>query len=125
MGAINSALKQLTVAVNAGYKHGSVFTVRAPAKDGNPDPQYSGEELTEDKVSEWVTICEIAVKVLREVESTGLLKGKTLEVDRASVGVSTKTMALGMVSTVYMLPMRKTHGSTAVLWSSCQRTEPC
>lgn len=98
MGAINAALKQLTVAVNAGYKHGSVFTVRALPKDGQADPQNAGEEMTEEKVSEWVTTCEFAVKVLREVEGTGLLKGKAIEVDRASIGVSTKTMALGMVS---------------------------
>jgi len=125
MSAINSALKQLTVAVNAGYKHGSVFTVRGPSKDGETDPQNPGEEMTEEKVTEWVTICEIAIKVLREVEGTGLLKGKTLEVDRASAGISTKTMALGMVSCLTVSLVSVAYNSIVAPWDSSRGSGPC
>lgn len=94
MTAINRTMRYLSVAANAGYKHGSVFTVKAP--DGVLD--IGGQELDEDKVEEWIDICEIAVRTLREADAQGILGNSSSQVDKAAVGFAGRVCQLGYVS---------------------------
>jgi len=93
MITLNRTFKYLSAACLAGYKYGSVFTVKAPENT----PDIGGRDLDEDKVEEWFEICEIAVRTLREADKTGALGQAGIQVDKAAMGLAQKFCAVGYV----------------------------
>ena len=84
MSAIKASLATFTSAVKAGYSYGS-------SRPGL-------EEWTTEKIDKDMSICDTALRILRQMDREELLGGKGVEVEKASQAVSAKSMTMGMVS---------------------------
>ena len=80
--AVNDSLKIMTLAIHAGYRHGSAKRI---------------EEWTEEKVMCTVKTCEAALKSLRKQEVVGELGDRGVEVERAGQCLVVRCLALAMV----------------------------
>ncbi|ADV20626.1 Hypothetical protein CGB_B9070W [Cryptococcus gattii WM276] len=70
---------------NSGYRYGS-FNV-----------SNEGSEWTDEKVVRLVDTCQVAFRVLRELDEQGMIGDKGAEVERTCQGVVTKCLNMGMV----------------------------
>ena len=82
MQAINDSLKSLTLAKQAGYRHGAA---------------KRSEDWTEDRVMCSVKTCEAAFRSLRKQEMIGELGNRGIEVERAGQCLVGKCLGLAMV----------------------------
>ena len=84
MAAINAGMKELSAAIQAGYYYGE---------------EKQGEDTwTVEKMETSVQNCQMALKVLSEMDEGGALGPKGIEVVKAAQGLAIKCLTLGMVS---------------------------
>ncbi|RSH95601.1 hypothetical protein EHS25_000693 [Saitozyma podzolica] len=109
MAALNESLKSLTEAYQAGYRHGQgqgqptkSSLAKTPTTSGSTsgrtaDPSHPGHDQWDAKrVQSVMSMCETALRVLRDMNDKGALGGKGVEVERAAQGFVAKCLHLGM-----------------------------
>jgi len=94
MSQLNQLSKYLGIAASAGYQYGSAFTVKAP----DDAPEIGGQDLTEDKVEDWLEISEIAIRTLREADAQGAMGVGSIQVDKAATVIAGRMSLFGHVS---------------------------
>lgn len=86
MAAIKTCLASFTLAIKAGYQYGS--------------DKLEMEEWTVKRIDKEMAVCDMALRVLREMDREGLLGTKGVEVEKAGQAVTAKSMTMGMVSRI-------------------------
>lgn len=89
MQATNASIKALGESENSGYHYGSL------------NVSNEGSEWTDEKVVRLVDTCQVAFRVLRELDEQGMIGDKGAEVERTCQGVVSKCLNMGMVSQIY------------------------
>lgn len=89
MQATNASIKALGESENSGYRYGSL------------NVSNEGSEWTDEKVVRLVDTCQVAFRVLRELDEQGVIADKGAEVERTCQGVVSKCLNMGMVSQIY------------------------
>ncbi|GFZ46379.1 hypothetical protein JCM24511_04626 [Saitozyma sp. JCM 24511] len=109
MSALNESLKSLSEAYQAGYRHGQgqgqqpkssstkTLTASGSTSGRTADPSHPGHDQWDAKrVQSVMSMCETALRVLRDMNDKGQLGGKGVEVERAAQGFVAKCLHLGM-----------------------------
>lgn len=104
MSAINLSIKFISTAIQAGYRSSQTSSSTLAHGQGQEDKgkgkETESEEWTDERVDVLLQTCEIALRILREMDQ-GQLGAKGIEVEKAGLGVIGKCLAMGMVCQLY------------------------
>ncbi|WVQ78257.1 hypothetical protein IAT38_000341 [Cryptococcus sp. DSM 104549] len=102
MQAINASIKSLSQAEQSGYRFSAAAGAAGAAKAGasstsaGTGTDASEPQWIDDKVVTVVDTCQIAFRVLRELDEAGHLGSKGVEVEKACQGAVSKCLQIGM-----------------------------